>query len=83
MIQEEGLKLMMVERGAGQKIRCRFISEWCKIDSYVDNKGMLLSEIDKIDPDVVVIDMGLYEMIGGIDALNMIRDRLDVNVWFE
>ena len=75
MIQEEGLKLMMVERGTGQKIRCRFISNWCKIESYVYNKGMLLLEIGKVDPDVVVIDLEVYDRIGGMEIMDAIWDR--------
>jgi hypothetical protein len=54
MIQEEGLKLMMIYEGSEQRIRSRFISNWFKIDSYVQNKEMLISEIEKIDPDVVL-----------------------------
>ena len=75
MIQEEGLKLMMVDHGNGQKIRCRFISNWWKIESYVDNKGMLLLEIGKVDPDVVVIDLEVYDRIGGMEIMDAIWDR--------
>ncbi len=78
-----GLKMMMIDNGTDQGIRCRFISEWYKVDSYVPNKEMLLSRIQMIDPDVVVIDLDLFDRIGGIDTVKMIRDRFDVNVWFE
>ena len=43
----------------------------------------LILEIEKLDPLAVVVDMGLYDRVGGIDPLNLIRDRLDVNAWFE
>jgi DNA-binding NarL/FixJ family response regulator len=82
MVQEEGLKLMMVDKGADQEIRYRFISEWFKIDSYVP-KERLFSEIEKINPDVVVIDLKLYARIDGIDTTEKIRDRFDIPVWYE
>jgi hypothetical protein len=75
--------LMMLEIGFDQTIRCRHISEWYKIDFYVPSKEKLFSEIKKNKPDVVVMDLDLYNRIGGIDTLNMIRDRLCVNAWFE
>lgn len=83
MIQKEGLKLMMVDEGSDHNIRSRFISNWFKIDSYVPNKEMLISEIEKIDPDVVVIDLDLYDRIDGIEMIEMIRDQFDVNVWYD
>jgi DNA-binding NarL/FixJ family response regulator len=76
-----GLKLMMLNEGIGQEIRCRFISEWFKIDSYVPQEG-LLSQIEKINPDVVVIDLDLYARIDGINTTEKIRDRFDIPVWF-
>ena len=78
----QGLKLMMLDEGAGQEIRCRFISNWFKIDSYVPKEG-LLSEIEKINPDVVVIDMNLFERIGGIEAKQKIEGQFDIPVWYE
>jgi len=44
----QGLKLVMLEKGANKNIRYRFISEWCKIISYV-SKEMLLTEIEKVE----------------------------------
>ncbi len=38
MIQEEGLKLMMLDEGNDRTIRCRFISEWFKAETYVPSK---------------------------------------------
>jgi hypothetical protein len=75
--------LMVLEMGFDHEIRCRHISEWCKVEFYVPSKEKLMSEIEKNKPDVVVLDLDLYNRIGGIDTLNMIRDRLCVNAWFE
>ncbi len=83
MIQEEGLKLMMIDEGSGQKIRSRFISNQFKIDTYVPNKEMLLSEIEKINPNVVVIDLDLYAKIDGIETSLIIRTRFDIPVWYK
>ncbi len=78
-----GLKLMMFDEETGQKIRCRFISEWFKIDSYVSGKEGLLSEIKKNNPDVVVLNLDLYAKIDGIETSQIIRTRFDVPVWYE
>lgn len=83
MIQEEGLKLMMIDEGSDHIFRSRFISNWYKIVSYVSNKEMLISEIEKIDPDVVVIDLDLYDQIDGIEIMDTIWDLFDVDVWYE
>ncbi|MHC4844112.1 MAG: response regulator [Planctomycetota bacterium] len=77
-----GLKLMMLDERAGQEIRCRFISDWFKIDSFVPQGG-LLSEIEKINPDVVVMDLKLYARINGINTTEKIRDQFDIPVWYE
>ena len=78
-----GLMAMFIDEGADRNIRCRVICDYCKVESYVNSNARLFSEIEKTHPDVVVIDLDLYDRIGGIDTLNMIRDRLDVNAWFE
>ncbi len=83
MIQEEGLKLMIVDKGNDRNIRCRSISEWFKVETYVPSKEGLLSEIEKIEPDVVVIDLDLYARIDGIDTTQKIRTEFDVAVWYE
>ena len=75
-----GLKMMMFDEGAGQEIRCRFISEWFKIESYVYTKEGLISEIEKTNPDVVVMDLDLYEKMDGIETSRRIRNRFDVPV---
>ena len=61
-------------------IRCRHISEWFKRDSNVYTKEALLSEIDKNKPDVVVMDLDLYEKMDGIKTSLIIRNRFDVPV---
>lgn len=78
----QGLKVMMLEEGPDQKIRCRFISKWFKIDSFVSTKEMLLSEIEMINPDVVVIDLNLFAKIDGINTSIKIRDQLDISVMY-
>ncbi len=60
--------LMMLEMGFDQGIRCRFVSEWFKVDSYVPSKEKLFSEIDKIKPDVIMMDLDLYERMDGIET---------------
>ncbi len=83
MIQEEGLKLMMVDKGNDRTIRCRSISEWFKVETYVPSKEGLLSEIEKIEPDVVIMDLALYARIDGIETSQIIRTRFDIPVWYE
>ena len=78
----EGLKVMLFEAGRGLGIKCRFVSEWFKIDSYVPDKAMLLSEIKKNKPDVVLIDMNLYARIDGIETTQKIRSQFDIPVLY-
>ena len=77
-----GLKLMVLDEGTDKNIRCRFISEWCKIESYVPRE-MLLSEIEKVDPDAVILDINLFESIGGLETKWKISDQFDIPVWYE
>ena len=72
--------VMMLEMGTGQGIRCRFVSDWYKIDSYVYTKEKLFSEIEKNSPDVVVLDLDLYKSMDGIETSRRIRNRFDVPV---
>ncbi len=81
-MHNEGLKLMVID-GVDHSIRCRFISEWFKMDSYVSGKEGLLSEIEKNNPDVVVMDLALYARIDGIETSQIIRTRFDIPVWYE
>jgi len=74
--------LMMLEIGFDQTIRCRHISEWCKVDSYLFTKEKLMSEIEKNKPDVVVMDLNLYARMDGIETSRRIRNCFDVPVWY-
>jgi hypothetical protein len=69
--------LMMLEIGMDQGIRCRVISKWFKMDCYVPSKEKLFSEIERNKPDVVVMDLGLYERMDGIETS---CNRFDVPV---
>jgi CheY-like chemotaxis protein len=63
-----GLKMMMFDNGANRGIRCRFISKWYKVDTFVSGREGLLSEIRKNKPDVVLMDLNLYAEIDGIET---------------
>ena len=76
------LTMMLLEKGPENNIRCRVINGWFKMDSFVSSKENLLMEIGKIQPDVVVMDLGLYEKIDGIETSRMIRSRFDVPVMY-
>ena len=81
-MQEKLLKFVRLKYGTDGDILIRFISKYGKVDIHVSCIKDLLSEIKKLNPDAVEIDMDLYDRIGGIDTLNLIRDQLDVNAWF-
>ena len=72
--------LMMLEMGFDQGIRCRHISKWFKMESYLFTKEDLMLEIEKNKPDVVVMDLDLYERIDGIETSRKIRSQFDVPV---
>lgn len=74
--------VMMFDEGTEHSMRCRFISNWCKMDSYIYTKEKLLSEIERNRPDVVMLDLDLYEKIDGIETSRMIRNRFDVPVMY-
>ena len=74
--------VMMFDQGFECGIRCRFISEWYKMDSYVYTKGKLLSEIERNRPTVVVMNLDLYAKIDGIEISRVIRNRFDVPVMY-
>jgi len=42
-----GLKMMMIDNGTAQVIRCRFISEWYKVDTYASDNGQSGTSINK------------------------------------
>jgi len=74
--------VMKLEMGTDQTIRCRFVNEWFKIDSYVYTKEGMFSEIEKNKPDVVLMDLDLYEKMDGIETSRIIRNRFDVPVMY-
>jgi len=75
-----GLKAMFLDEGTNENIRCRFICDWCKIESYVHSNARLFSEIEKTNPDVVVMNLDLYAKIDGIETSKMIRSKFNVPV---
>ena len=75
-----GLRAMFLDKGSNGNIRCRFISDYCKIESNVHSNARLFSEIEKTHPDVVVMDMDLYAKIDGIETSRRIRSQFDVPV---
>jgi DNA-binding response OmpR family regulator len=74
--------IMMVEEGFNQGIRCRSISEWFKMDFYVFSKEELLFKIGINNPDVVMIDLDLYEKMDGIETSRKIRSQFGVPVMY-
>ena len=76
------ITMMLCEKGSENNIRCRAINGWFKRDSYVPSREKLLLEIEKVKPDVVVMDLGLYEKIDGIETSRVIRSRFDVPVMY-
>ena len=78
----EGLKLMTFENSHEMGIKCRFISEWFKVVSYVPDRRWLLYEILRNRPDVVLIDPDLYSEIDGITTARTIRHRLKIPVMY-
>ena len=79
---QEGLRFVRVEFGKDAGLLIRFISKWGKVDIQVSGIEDLMLQIERLNPDAVEVKMDLYDRIGGIDTLNLIRDRLDVNTWF-
>ena len=75
-----GLTMMLFDEGTEHSMRCRFISEWFKMDSYIYTKEKLISEIEKNRPDVVVMDLDLYAKIDGIETSRKIRNQFNVPV---
>ena len=76
------LTMMLFEKGPGKNIRCRAINGWFKRDSYVSSKEKLLLEIEKVKPDVVVMDLDLYARIDGIETSGKIRLQFGVPVMY-
>jgi len=77
-----GLRAMFLDEGPNKNIRCRFIDDYSKIESYVYSNARLFSEIEKTHPDVVVMDLDLYAKIEGIETSRKIRFQLGVPVMY-
>ena len=75
--------VMMLDEGFELGIRCRFVSNWFKMDSYIYTKEKLLSEIDRNRPDVVVMDLDLYAKIGGVKISKEIRERFAIPIIYQ
>jgi len=73
-----GLKAMFLDEGPNENIRCRFICDWCKVESNVCSNARLFLEIEKTHPDVVVMDLDLYAKIDGIETSKRIRSQFDI-----
>ncbi len=76
-------KVILFEADEKMGMKCRFISEWCKIDSYTyaARDGLLL-EIKKHNPGVVFLDLNLYARIDGIKTSQIIRCQYSIPVMY-
>lgn len=74
---------MMLAKGADKEIKCGLASRYFKRISRIPSKEMIIPEIERFKPDVVVLDMSLFERIGGIRTMHIISDRFDIPVWYE
>jgi len=74
------LTMMLFEKGSDNNIRCRVINGWFKIDSCVSDTENIFFEIEKNNPDVVVMDLDLYAKIDGIKTSQKIRNQFNVPV---
>ena len=72
--------VMWLEMATDKRVRCRMVKEGFMIYSYTDSIEGLMSEIEKNKPDVVVMDLDLYERMDGIETSRKIRNRFDVPV---
>jgi DNA-binding NarL/FixJ family response regulator len=77
------LNVMIFDNGFDQGIRCRYICDWFTVDSCVSNKEGILSEIERLNPDVVVMDLDLYARIDGVETSRQIRNRFKVPVMYD
>jgi CheY-like chemotaxis protein len=77
-----GLRAMFLDEGHNENIRCRFISDWCKVESNVYSSARIFSEIERKHSDVVVMDLDLYEKIDGIETSRRIRSQFGVPVMY-
>lgn len=77
-----GLKALFLDVGHNGNIRCRFIGDWCKVESNVYSNARLFSEIERTYPDFAVMDLDLYAKIDGIDTSRRIRSHFDFPVMY-
>ena len=82
-MHRERIKLMTLSEGADKEIKCGLASRYFKRICRIPSKEDIVPEIEKLKPDVVVIDLDLYDRIGGIETMHMISDRFDIPVWYE
>ena len=75
-----GLRAMFLDDGPENNIRCRFICDCCRVESYVYSNARLFSEIERTHSDVVVMDLDLYARIDGIETSKKIRTQFGVSV---
>jgi len=73
-----GLQVIFFDEGYNHKICCRYITKYFKVESYIQTVQELMSEIEKTNPDVVVIDLELYAKIDGIETTRRIRSQFNV-----
>jgi len=74
--------VMMLDEGFNRSIRCRFICDCYRIESYVYSIARLILEVEKTHPDVVVMDLDLYAKIDGIETSKRIRCQFNVPVMY-
>ena len=75
--------VMWIEMATGQGVRCRMLKEGFLICSYVYSIEDLMLEIEKSKPDVVVMDLDLYERMDGIETSWKIRNRFNIPVMYD
>ena len=70
--------ILIFEEGFNRGIRCSYISDSVKVDSYTFGRDSLLTAIERNMPDLVLMD--LYEQIVGIDTSRQIRNQFGIQV---
>jgi len=76
------LQFMFFDEGHNDNIWCRYISKYFKVESHIQTVKELMSEIEKTNPDVVVINLKLYAKIDGIETSRRIRSQFSVPVLY-
>jgi hypothetical protein len=69
---------MVFEEGFNRGIRCRYISDSVKANSYISGKDSILTEIERNMPDLVLMDLDLYAKIDGVKISKEIRRRFNI-----